>query len=287
MGAVLFDVADRARRVADCTMPELRPEVLAYYEMGREAGRLTDGSLAGPLEFARTTELLTKYLPPAPLNVIDVGGGPGSYSAWLTERGDQVLLVDPVSLHVEQAQARSLNAELGDARALRGSDDSFDVVLLMGPLYHLTDAAERAQALSEARRVLRPGGLLIATAISRFAALLDILVRLDRLHAQGVMEQVEEAVTTGVFHGREGGKFTTAFFHLPTQLRKEVADAGFEDPEVLSIEGPGFLVSNFDERWEDPIRRSVLLRAARLVEAESEMLGASSHLMAVARAGQN
>jgi len=125
---------------------------------------------------------------------------------------------------------------------------------------------------------------VIATAISRFAALLDLLVRLDRLHEPGVLARVEEAVTTGVFLGHEHGLFTTAFFHLPTQLRDEITAAGFQSCEVLSIEGPGFLVTDFDARWADPARRDAVLRAARLVEREPETLGAASHLMAAARA---
>ena len=262
---------------------ELRPEILSFYEAGREAGRLDDGGLAGPLEFERTLELFVRYLPPPPLDVLDVGGGPGRYAAWLTERGDRVVLVDPVPLHVEQARALSLVAEVGDARELRQADASCDVLLLMGPLYHLPDADERRQALAEARRVLRPGGLLLATAISRFAALLDLLVRLDRLHEDGVFDRVESAVRTGVFPGHEGGLFTTAYFHLPSQLRDEVTAAGFSDPEVLSIEGPGFLVPDFDDRWADPARREVLLRTARLIETHPDMLGAASHLLAVAR----
>lgn len=265
-------------------MPDLRPEILAFYEAGREAARLSDGSLAGPLEFERTTELIGRFLAPAPLRVLDVGGGPGSYAAWLTARGDDVLLIDPVPLHVEQARERSLAAEIGDARHLRYADAAFDVVLLMGPLYHLIGATDRAQALGQARRVLRPGGLLIATAISRFAALLDLLVRLDRLHEPGVLAHVEEAVRTGVFLGHEQRLFTTAFFHLPTQLRQEITAAGFQSCDVLSIEGPGFLVSDFDARWADPARRDALLSAARLVEREPEMLGAASHLLAAARA---
>lgn len=264
-------------------MPELQPEVMAYYEAGREEGRLADGSLAGPLEFLRSTEIIQRYLPQSSLVILDVGGGPGSYARWFADRGHQVHVIDPVPLHVEQARARSLSAEVGDARSLPQRDASVDVVLLMGPLYHLILRQDRMQALGEARRVLRPRGLLVATAISRFAALLDLLIRLDRLHEPDVLARVEQAVGTGVFLGRDGGLFTTAFFHLPSQLRDEVQAAGFDDPDVLSVEGPGFLVSNFEDRWADTPRRDALLAAARLVEAEPEMLAAASHLMAVAR----
>jgi SAM-dependent methyltransferase len=187
-------------------------------------------------------------------------------------------------LHVEQARARGLSAEPGDARALNHPDETFDVVLLMGPLYHLTSQAERAQALAEARRVLRPGGQVIATAIARYAALLDLLIRLDRLHEPSIFDCVEEAVRTGVFRGHEHtGLFTTAYFHLPDELSAELAQAGFASCEMLNIEGPGFLVRDLDSRWADPARREVMLRTARLLESRPEMLAAASHLMAVAQ----
>jgi ubiquinone/menaquinone biosynthesis C-methylase UbiE len=77
---------------------------------------------------------------------------------------------------VEQARqaansdpAAAFTAVAGDARGLSEPDQSQDAVLLFGPLYHLTDGAHRRQALSEARRVLRPGGRLLAMAVSRFA----------------------------------------------------------------------------------------------------------------------
>ncbi len=57
-------------------MDELDPLVLAYYDRGDELDRLAGGFPAGPLEFARTQELLTRHLPAAPLDVLDVGGGP-------------------------------------------------------------------------------------------------------------------------------------------------------------------------------------------------------------------
>ena len=140
------------------------------------------------------------------------------------------------------------------------------------------------KALTEAKRVLRSGGLLFAAAISRFAALLDLLVNWDRLHEPQVFELVEQSVRTGVFTGPgEDGLFTTAYFHLPKELAEETTEAGFIDVEVFQIEGPGFLVRDLAERWNDPARRNALLQAARLIEQEDEILALSSHLLAVAR----
>jgi SAM-dependent methyltransferase len=267
-------------------VPEIDPEIRAFYERGLEAARLGGGFPSGPLELARTQEILLRYLGPPPLEILDVGGGPGIYAAWLAERGDRVHLIDPVSLHVEQARAAhpKVTADVGDARKLPQVNTSVDVVLLLGPLYHLVDREDRLRALREARRVLRPGGLLFAAAISRFAALLDLLVRLDRLHEPEVFRIAEEGVQTGVFRGAEGELFTTAYLHGPEELREEVLEADFELDAVLNVEGPGFLVHDFETRWRDPVRREAMLGAARLVESEAAMLGASSHLLAIARA---
>src|SRR5687768_17389593 len=154
-------------------------QVLSFYERGLERDRLTSG--AGALEFARTQALLERYLPPSPATIADVGGGPGRYAIWLTERGYSVHLVDAVPLHVEQARlaasalqgAALASAEVGDARELGLEDASADAVLLLGPLYHLTERVDRVRVLAEARRVCRPGGVVIAAAISRFASTLD------------------------------------------------------------------------------------------------------------------
>lgn len=158
------------------------------------------------------------------------------------------------------------------------------MVLLLGPLYHLTERNERLTAVVEVMRVLRPDGLLFAAAISRFAALLDLLVNWNKIHEPEVFELVEESARTGIFAGPgEGGLFTTSYFHLPSDLAEEISEAGFRDVEVFQIEGPGFLVADFSDRWNGPVRKEALLRAARLVELEPEMRGASSHLLAVAR----
>src|SRR5262245_17509296 len=141
-------------------MPELDPVIRDFYERGLEVDRLTGGFPSGPLEFERTKEIISRYLSVPPLKIIDVGGGPGLYSAWLADRGDDVHLVDPVRLHVEQARSAHarITAEIGDARQLPYADDSFDIVLLLGPLYHLVAREDRLLALSEARRVARSGG---------------------------------------------------------------------------------------------------------------------------------
>src|SRR5690242_12294620 len=111
-------------------MPELDEAVRKYYEQGGESRRLQGGLRTGPLEFVRTTQLLVRFLPSAPRDILDVGGGPGVYAAWLCERGYRVHVVDPIPLHVEQAESAhpSVTGEVGDARDLQQEDGSVDAV---------------------------------------------------------------------------------------------------------------------------------------------------------------
>jgi ubiquinone/menaquinone biosynthesis C-methylase UbiE len=119
-------------------------------------------------------------LPPSS-STLDIGGAAGVYALWLARQGHEVHLVDPVPHHVEQARQASeaqatyplASCTIGDARNVEYADRSADAVLLLGPLYHLTERAERLKALREAHRVLRPGGLVFAVTISRFASLLS------------------------------------------------------------------------------------------------------------------
>ena len=118
----------------------LPPEMLDYYATGRELDRLERG--IGPLELARTKELVERYLPAPPAVVFDVGGGPGVYACWLARQGYEVHLVDAMPLHIDQARQASAaqpdapvaTLEVGDARQMDWPDGCADAVMLHGPL---------------------------------------------------------------------------------------------------------------------------------------------------------
>src|ERR1700755_1014156 len=140
------------------------PEIESFYGQTSEEGRLELG--LGPLEFERNKELISRYLPKKGI-VIDVGGGPGIYSEWLAGLGHQVHLVDPVEKHIKQANKRSAKAKktfksiLGEAQKLELEDNFADVVILHGPLYHLQSKEDRLRCLVEAKRILKPNGVLL------------------------------------------------------------------------------------------------------------------------------
>ena len=136
-------------------------DVVRFYAENPDDERLSAGS--GLLEFARSQEILLRYLPAGPCTILDVGGGTGVYTEWLGGLGHEAHLIDLAPSHVAMAKARRkgmASAGVGDARRLPWADASADAVLLLGPLYHLVEREDRVQALREARRVARPGGLV-------------------------------------------------------------------------------------------------------------------------------
>ena len=243
----------------------LRSVVAFYAQRGDEDDRLMVSAL-GQLEFIRTRELVQRFLPAPPAAVLDVGGGTGRYSEWLAGLGYSVHLVEPVPLHVEQARARAsagpgFEVSLGHAGMLPVANGSQDAVLLLGPLYHLPDPGDRERAWAESCRVLTPGGVVIAVAINRYAGILDSLRH--------------EFVDTGF--GRVG------YFHPAGRLADEATAVGLAVEGVFGVEGPGCLVTDLDSRWTDLAQRQAILDAARVVEAEPNMTGASHHTLVVTR----
>lgn len=264
-------------------------EIEAHYRESREAERLSNEW--GELERFRTQAILARHLSPAPAVILDVGGAAGVYAIPLAKQGYAVHLIDPVPLHLEQARANAEAAGVklasiaqGDARHLDFPANSADAVLLLGPLYHLTERADRIRALREAHRVLKPGGVLFAATISRFASLIDGLSRGFFRDAE-FRKIVEGDLASGI-HSNPTDRmeyFTTAYFHRPEELAAEVSEAGFGAVQTLAIEGPAWSAARFPEVWNDAGLQQKLLDYLSLVEGEPSIVGASAHVMAVAR----
>lgn len=267
--------------------PEFDPAIADFYQQAPEEDRLE----SHPLEALRTRELIQRYAPTAPATVIDIGGAAGAYALWLAEAGYIVHLLDAAPRLVAEARRRSAtrsrplaSCEVGDARTTNFSDDTADMVLLLGPLYHLTTTADRRSALIEATRVLKPGGRLFAAAITRWASALDGLAR-DLFQDHQFAAIVERDVRDGQHRNPTGrlDYFTTAYFHRPEDLRAEALDAGLLVDGIFGVEGPGWLLPDVSARLENARRREDLLRVARIFESEPSVLGISAHLLLVGR----
>jgi SAM-dependent methyltransferase len=261
---------------------DLDPEVLAHYGEGAEHDRLAGRP---SLELLRTRVLLERYLPSPPARVLDIGGASGVHASWLAGRGYRVHLIDPVPLHREQAAAAGgFSVAAGDARDLPEPDDRYDAVLLLGPLYHLTERGDRLRALAEARRVTRPGGLVVAAVISRYASMFDAFFR-GFIDEPGFAALMSEDLATGQHRNpaRNPEFFTTAYFHDHAGITAEVSESGLALDDLLPVEGPLHWAPGIRDRLTDPGQRQLILDSLAALEHDPAMAAATAHLLAVAR----
>ncbi len=234
-------------------------------------------------EYAVSLRALHNYLPKPPASIIDIGGGPGRYAFALAAQGHAVTLVDLSSANLVFAQQKEietgshLHARL-QANALDLSvfpDQGFEAALLMGPLYHLLDGKERLQALREAYRLLKPGGILVAAFISRYAAIRDSA----KAYPEWLLkhpDSVERLLANGTNLGDQG--FTEAYFTHPDEIIPLCQAAGFEticrmgcegvvaghEQKINQLEGTDF------EKWADINYR---------IGQDPAMIGASDHIL--------
>ncbi len=267
-------------------MDSLNPEVAIHYGEGNEHDRLT--SPHGRLEFERSKDIIARNLFPPPAKILDLGGGTGHYSFWLANHGYEVHLVDAMESHIDLAkrivQFNSLaSISVGDARSTKFSDESLDIVLMFGPLYHLTDKRDRMKSLEEAKRVLKPGGRLMAAAISKFASLHD------GYHSGFIEdEQFKNIVDHDLIDGQHRNPeyhqnyFTTTKFHEPSEFRAEIEEAGFEDTKLFAVEGFAAHIPDLAEHMKSEKMRT-MFEYLRKTENEPSLMGSSPHIMAVSR----
>ena len=260
-------------------------KIKSYYQNSYdENGRME----RNPLEFIRCKEIISRYLSGAPMEIADIGGATGVFSYWLASLGHNVHLLDFTPSHIEQARQYGKKHGIslagyhcGDARRLPYDDNCFDMVLEMGPLYHLQDKNDRLLCLAEAKRVLKPGGALLCEAISRYAALFDGFGHLN-INDEKFIGILDGGLTTGKHSPGETLYFTSAYFHRPCELENELTTSGFGDIDIIAVEGFARAI-NVDEFLQNEERLNLLLEYIRKIERVPELMGMSDHFFAVTR----
>lgn len=263
--------------------------VLNFYETYEEHSRLCKPT--GQLEFERTIDIIERYIPESSSTLLDIGGGTGPYSCYLANKGHDVHLVDPVHKHVVLAQQASesqpenpiLTCTVGDARKLDFDNDIADAVLLLGPLYHLTERHERICALRESFRILKAGGVVFAVGISRFASVLSGMIS-ETFTDPDFFAIVQQDLKDGQ-HRNVPGKsyFTDSFFHLPSELEEEVSEAKFRVEAMLAIEGPAWILNNLENHLSERAKKQKLMQIISLIERDPTLMASSLHFMAIGR----
>lgn len=238
-------------------------------------------------EFAVTCRVLAEFLPPPPGRVLDAGGGPGRYAIHLTRLGYHVTLLDLSRQCLDLAVLKATQEGIylptpvyGNATELPADYDGlFDAVLLMGPLYHLLPRADRLQAVREAHRVTRPGGLVFASFITRYAPLRDVAVHSPQWIVDHP-DRYDQLLRDGLNPAHEDSTFPDSYFAHPSEIAPLMSEGGFDLTGIQGCEGllAGHedAVNSIDgELWEAWVELNY--RVGR----EPYLWGASDHLLAI------
>ena len=244
------------------------------------AGEPYEGAIEQELHRRAFEELL-----PPGARVLDLGGGPGRWTIWLARRGHRVVLADLSQRMLEIAQRELAEAGVEpeavlevDARDLgRFTAGEFDAVLALGPFYHLVAAADRELVAHEVHRVLRSGGLLLATVMTRYSSLLGALLESGSRR----LPDVHRLLDDGVYRNDEPGRFTEAYLHRPAEVLPFFEANGFET--VRAMASQSFLdlvqaqVADLHER--DAEAYEALLDIASAAATDPSILGISGHIL--------
>ncbi len=268
----------------------INKEIDKFYSETSEETRLQMG--LGPLEFERNKELIGRYLPPKTSVIIDVGGGPGIYAEWLAKQEQEVHLIDPVAKHIEQAKKRAEKLKKkfkclqGEARQLEFPDNFADLIILHGPLYHLQQKADRLDCLKEARRVLKPGGIVLGFAINYTASTLVSLLQGVIQHEE-FFQMCKEELSTSIHKAPKNmpGVLPNAFYHKQEELIKEVEEANLEYLDICAVEGIIWLDKNYFESRSDTTKKQMMMELLAITERDKNLISFSPHMMITAKKG--
>ncbi len=281
-------------------MKSIDTTVLAGYNAGIEKNRLKTGM--GRIEFARTKEILLARLPKPPAVIYDIGGGYGEYAWWLSSLGYEVHLFDLSETNIKMSAELAGEypgvclhaAAVCDARAIPCPDKSADAILLMGPLYSITDDTERLLALKESNRALKDGGLLFSAAITPYGVLISRLAgyhaddteRANELDDPAFLARIERALEDGCYLNPErkiANGLGSSHLHTAEALREELSHGGFDTLAVHGVMGGAWLAPHLDVLLDCEETRNILLQTVRMLDTHGEIIGLSGHLLAVSQ----
>lgn len=281
-------------------MKTIDAAVLAGYNAGIEKDRLRTG--IGLIEFERTKEILLEKLPEPPAVIYDIGGAYGEYSWWLSSLGYEVHLFDLSETNIKMSGELAAeypgvalkSAMVCDARSIPRPDKSADAILLMGPLYSITEYDERILAVKESCRLLKDDGILFSAALTPYSVLVSRLAvyreddtkKRKELDDPAVISIIERALVDGCYINPErkiANGLGSSHLHTAKALREELSHGGFNTLSVHGVMGGAWLAPNLDELLKNEDTRKLLMKTVRMLDTHEEIIGLSGHLLAVSR----
>ena len=254
-------------------------KVQNYYKHFDEKKRLKNDN-SGKLEFLMTMGILEKNLPAvtdeADISVLDLGGGAGVYSFPLAKKGYKVTLADLSETLLEQARKQKeedkienlISCDQVNATDLSCyKDNSFDIVLLFGPLYHLTEKDEREKCIREVSRVLKTGGKVFASFIPHLSGSIALVQRFCWSPDQVDINTLEECFISGKFKNLSDHGFQEGYYPTSEEIEKLFLENGFDKLLVRSIRGFGYEKEDVIYKFKN---KNVFTKLLELINSTAE-----------------
>lgn len=247
-----------------------------HYNKHREELRLQRRH--GIVEFEVTMHHLRRFLQQGHL-ILDIGAGTGRYTSALMAEGYQVKAVELVRRNIETFLKYEPTADVvqGDARDLSFiADNTADVTLFLGPLYHLIGEEEKLKALNEAKRITKPGGVIFV------AYLMNEYSLLTYCFDEGRIEQLmEKGFVDKDFHIRAEADELYDYIRIE-DINRLNEKAGLERVTIFSPDGASDYMRTRLNRMTDK-SFSLFIEYQKFLSERQDLIGAGSHVVDVVR----
>lgn len=224
-----------------------------------------------------------KVRPKSDIKILDIGAGTGRYSVPLAEAGYDVTALELVkhNLGILKSKGSSVKAYQGNALKLkRFEKESFDLTLLFGPMYHLFSYEDKMQALKEAKRVTKPGGIImVAYCMNEYGVLTYAFKE------RHILECVEEKRLTDDFKTISGVENLYDYMRIE-EIDKLVTESGLSRVKILSPDGPANYMRPFlNQLSEEEFEHFVRYQMATCERAD--LIGAGAHTLDILQKNKN
>lgn len=251
-----------------------------YYNKFNEEKRLD--SRHGQVEFITSMKYIHRYLKElekekekSQIRILDVGAATGRYSVPLAEEGYDVTAVELVKHNLSRLKAKgsSVKAYQGNALKLKKiEDNSFDVVLVFGPMYHLHKKEEKLQALAEAKRVVKPQGRIFVAYIMNEYSVITYAIK-----KKHIREGVDQGMLDDSFHCTETANALYSFVRTE-DIEELNRSTGLIRKQVIAADGAANYIRTYlNALDEDEFQLYIQYHLSTCERAD--LLGASGHLV--------